>query len=121
MGIAENLLRLRKRARLSQTKLAAKADVSQQLISQIERDENVTTKKLPELAKALGVSVFEIDPNFSPDDLPADAKASELVAIYRRLEDAPHLQALLLDHARLLASHVQTPEGHPEPEATDDR
>jgi transcriptional regulator with XRE-family HTH domain len=69
MGIPENLERLRKREGLSQTGLAKKANVSQQLISQLERGENLTTKKLPQIARALNASIEEVDPNYAADDL----------------------------------------------------
>lgn len=65
--IGENLKMLRKAKRLSQVTLAEKAGVSQQLISQIERGENQTTRELPVLAQALGVGVYEIDPAYTPD------------------------------------------------------
>lgn len=65
--IGENLRRLRKLAGLSQTALAAKAGVSQQLISQLERGENEKTLELPALAGALGVGVHEIDEDYTPD------------------------------------------------------
>lgn len=67
MGIPENLKRLREEKRLSQPRLATLAKVSQQLISQLENGKNLTTKRLPEIARALGVSVYEIDDNFAPD------------------------------------------------------
>lgn len=64
MSIAENLKRIREMRGLSQPALAAKADVSQQLLSQIENGINTTTKKLPSIARALGVPMSELDPNF---------------------------------------------------------
>ena len=66
MGIREK--RLRKAAKLSQVKLAEKAGVSQPLLSRLEARKDLTSKKLPELARALGVSVHEIDENFAPED-----------------------------------------------------
>ena len=65
MPIAQNLRRLRKAAKLSQEALAKKAGGSQQLISQIEREVNSSTKELPDLARALGVAVDAIDESFS--------------------------------------------------------
>ena len=76
MSIAENLIRLRKKAGLSQPALAQKSGVSQQLISQLENGVNITTKKLPDLARALGVSIYEIDENFTPDAGPTPAAPS---------------------------------------------
>lgn len=64
MGIPENIKRLRKSAALSQPALAKKAHVSQQLISQLERGINLTTKYLPQIARALGSAVSDIDPNY---------------------------------------------------------
>lgn len=65
MTIAENLKRLRSEKNLSQVKLAKEAGVSQQLISQLENGKNLSTTELPQLARALGVSVSEIDPNYA--------------------------------------------------------
>ncbi|WP_416358194.1 helix-turn-helix domain-containing protein [Aureimonas phyllosphaerae] len=64
MSISDNLKRLRAERRLSQPKLAELSGVSQQLISQIESGRNLSTKHLPSLAKALGVAVEEIDPEY---------------------------------------------------------
>lgn len=65
MGIPENLRRIRRERRLSQPELAKLAGVSQQLISQLENDVNATTKKLPDIAKALGVGPQDIDENYT--------------------------------------------------------
>jgi transcriptional regulator with XRE-family HTH domain len=64
MEIPQNLTRLRKEKGLSQTELARVSGVSQQLISQIERGENFSTKHLPELARALDVAISELDPRY---------------------------------------------------------
>ena len=64
MTIADNLKRLRSEKKLSQAKLAKEAGVSQQLISQLENNVNSSTTELPKLARALGVSVSEIDPSY---------------------------------------------------------
>ena len=67
MGIAENLKRLRAREKRSQPALARMAGVSQQLISQLERGENTTPQRLPEIARALNATVYELDENFLGD------------------------------------------------------
>ncbi|MFM2005149.1 MAG: hypothetical protein RLZZ09_804 [Pseudomonadota bacterium] len=67
MGIPEKIKELRRNSGLSQPELAKKANVSQQLISQIENGKNLTTKHLPAIARALGVSVSEIDPAYAPE------------------------------------------------------
>lgn len=64
MTIAKNLTKLRSAAGLSQAQLASVSGVSQQLISQIERGINASTKHLPKLANALGVGVGAIDPEY---------------------------------------------------------
>lgn len=64
MTIADNLKRIRSEKKLSQAKLAKEAGVSQQLISQLENSVNSSTTELPKLARALGVSVSEIDPSY---------------------------------------------------------
>lgn len=119
MGIPENLKRLRGKAKLSQTKLAAMAKVSQQLISQLERGENLTTKELPALARALGVAVEEIDPSFT--GLSGASDRDELNQIYERLSATPDWQAYLLDQARQLESRVLPKAARPMKKAGDAR
>lgn len=68
MALKDNLKRIREARELSQSGLARTAGVSQQLISRLESGTDLTTKKLPEIARALGVSAYEIDENFSPED-----------------------------------------------------
>lgn len=68
MGIPENLKALRMKAGLSQQSLAAKSHVSQQLISQLERGINVSSKHVPKLARALGVRRKDIDESFDDDE-----------------------------------------------------
>lgn len=92
MTIGSNLKRLRKEARLSQAKLASLSKVSQQLISQLENDANSSTKELPAIAKALGVSVADIDESFAEGLLHPDFQnltrenLEKLIKINRKLE-----------------------------------
>jgi phage repressor protein C with HTH and peptisase S24 domain len=65
MPIPDNLKRLREERRLSQPRLAELAGVTQQLISQLERGENLTTRKLPQIARALGVQAHDIDESYN--------------------------------------------------------
>lgn len=65
MSIAQNLIRLRKAAGYSQVELAERSKVSQQLISQIERGENTSTKYLPALVAALGCRVGDLDESYT--------------------------------------------------------
>ncbi|MFG1417206.1 helix-turn-helix transcriptional regulator [Xanthobacter sp. V0B-10] len=69
MTLAENLKRLREEMKLSQPKLAKAAGVSQQLISRLENGKDLTTKKLPNLARALGVTVTDLDPTYMLSDV----------------------------------------------------
>jgi transcriptional regulator with XRE-family HTH domain len=64
MSIGKNVRRLRQAAGLSQPALAQLAGVTQQLISQLERDQQTSTKALPQIARALGVRVEQIDDNY---------------------------------------------------------
>jgi transcriptional regulator with XRE-family HTH domain len=107
MTIAENLRRLRQEARLSQTALAKKAGVTQQLISQLEGGENDTTRALPNLAEALGVTVDKIDPNYVPGAPSRNAALAEIHAIYAALEGFPDLQEQYLEQARLLEARAR--------------
>jgi transcriptional regulator with XRE-family HTH domain len=109
MGIAENLKRLRAAADLSQAGLAKKAGVAQQLISQIEGGKNTSTKYLPQIARALGASVEEIDPQFGMLSGADDARSeqlSQIVEIHRKLAGHPEWQQYLLDQAREVESRV---------------
>ena len=80
--IAENVTCRRKDAGLSQTELADVSGVSQQLISQIERGVNLSTKYLPALARALRCSVSDLDEDFfgleTDPNLPARVEPSEI-------------------------------------------
>jgi transcriptional regulator with XRE-family HTH domain len=122
MTIADNLKRLRLKAGLSQPELARKAGVTQQLVSQIETGKNFTTRTLPQLATALGVTVDKIDPNYVAGALSQSKARAEIERIYRELEDFPDLEEQLLDQARLLeararkarARQAPLPAGDPE-------
>src|SRR5262249_34450114 len=67
MPLKDNLKRVREVQGLSQVALSKKAGVSQQLISRLESGVDSTTKRLPEIARALSVSVYELDENFISD------------------------------------------------------
>lgn len=106
MSIATNLKRLRLKAKLSQPALAKKAVVSQQLISQLERGVNDTTKYLPRIAAALGVSVDAIDPTYVAGIGSRSKVLAEIEEIYDRLKGHPEWQEYLLEQARQLESRV---------------
>lgn len=77
MTIGKTLRRLRQEKGLSQLELAARSNVSQQLISQIERDVNTSTRAIPSLALAMGVHISELDPRF----LEATGRRAEMTEI----------------------------------------
>lgn len=60
-----NIKRLRLERGLSQAALAEQAKVAQSLIGGLEGESIQTTKKLPRIAKALGVRPEEIDPDYA--------------------------------------------------------
>lgn len=67
--VGRNFARLRKDQGLTQEQVAARTDISQQYISDLERGRrNPTVITLYELAQALGVSHVEL---VRPDDEPA--------------------------------------------------
>jgi transcriptional regulator with XRE-family HTH domain len=96
MTIAQNLIRLRKAVRLSQVELAERSKVSQQLISQIERGLNTSTKYLPALASALGCRVGDLDESYVEANGLTDAEAM-LISKFRRVpaDKMAALQALI--------------------------
>ena len=73
--------RLREALGLSQEELGKRSGVSQTTIALLESGKQPTAKKLPQLAKALGVPPGEIDPEFwtvippEEDDPPIDPEA----------------------------------------------
>lgn len=85
-SIGDNLRRLRNASGLSQGSLAALSGVSQQLISQIERGENETTKELPALALALGCRIGDLDESYAE---PATNHSGRIAELASMLEAAP--------------------------------
>lgn len=97
MSIADNLSRIRTGKRLSQAKLAAKANVSQQLISRLESGVDQTSKKLPDLARALGVSIYDIDENYRIEGTEGLIRSeADIRSFLRRIENlAPDKQEIV--------------------------
>lgn len=97
--VGENLKRIRDEKGLSQAKLAKRAKVSQQLISHIEQGVPTSSSKLPQIARALGVSIIDLDPSLE-SALWTDAGAAQL-QIIREL--AQHLSDQDLDELVAMA------------------
>lgn len=81
MSLQNNLARIRTGKKFSQGALAKLAGVSQQLISRLESGVDGTTKKLPEIARALGVSVFDLDEKYAPEAEPQRKSPTKVVTI----------------------------------------
>ncbi len=64
MALAENIKIRRFALRLSQSELAKKAGISQQLVTALENGKISSTKFIPEIARALSCGVRELDPRF---------------------------------------------------------
>ncbi|WP_191569086.1 helix-turn-helix transcriptional regulator [Paracoccus yeei] len=103
MSIAENVRKFRRAAKLSQAQLAERAGVTQQLVSQIERGENDTTKHLADIARALEISLVDLDPSIR-DVTPAADYAERIESLHP--DDRLVVEALVerLERARA-ASH----------------
>lgn len=108
MTVAANLRRIREDRKLSQKKLAELARVSQQLVSQIERGENTTTKYLPQIAVALRCNVAELDPSFRLNGVSDDPLVQEIAELVVQLSEQE--RRLLLGAAQGLIA-AGKPEG----------
>lgn len=78
MSLAENLKRIREKKPMSQSALAKAAGVSQQSISQLERGIDLTSKKLPAIAVALGCRLSDLDDAYAGI---AQAAPSQIVEV----------------------------------------
>ena len=63
-SIGKRIEKYRKELGISQVELAAKSGVSQPTIADLEKGKHATSKKLPAIARALGVTVGDLDPEF---------------------------------------------------------
>lgn len=111
MALKDNLKRIREDRKMSQSGLARAAKVSQQLISRLESGLDLTTKKLPEIARALSVSAYEIDENFSPDDTSSVVAAPLISWVSAGQLEAPDLSAFDPDAERKAAAGLD-PKGN---------
>ncbi|WP_108482282.1 helix-turn-helix domain-containing protein [Oceaniglobus ichthyenteri] len=109
MTLAQNTRRIRRERGMSQAALAEAAGVKQQLISQIERGVNTTTKKLPEIARALGCRVHDLEPNYRTD---GSEDQAELLSKFNQIlngENEAQLQ-MLDDYFDFLLSKYRQPD-----------
>lgn len=111
MGIMENLPRIRKAKGFSQVKLAKEAGVSQQLISRLESGADQTSKKLPDLARVLGVAIHEIDENFTPEGAETAIKAPLLSWVSAGALVKPDITVIDLTHVDWVSTMGLKPDG----------
>ena len=111
MALKDNLKRIREDRGLSQSGLAKLALVSQQLISRLEAGTDLTTKKLPEIARSLNVSVYELDENFTPDHAPPVVTAPLISWVSAGKLETPDVQAFDPDTERRAAAGLD-PNGN---------
>lgn len=101
--LAVNIQSKRKALGLSQAELAKLSGLSQQRLSQLESGKQLSTKKLPSLARALQCDISELDPQYSTlaiVDLPERDKADVLLAqvselLARRLGFKPNAEQVV--------------------------
>jgi transcriptional regulator with XRE-family HTH domain len=111
----EKIRELREAKGLSQPELAKRARVSQQLIDQIERGKIKRTKFLLEIAKALDVYPYELDPSFLALIPHAEeAETGDIVALPGGLEEAA--AGLIPIKGSVEAGAFREIEDNPEPQ-----
>jgi transcriptional regulator with XRE-family HTH domain len=95
---------LRKERGWSQADLARSSGISQPTIAAIERGTQRTARNIQNVAKALGVSISELDPEFETFDLASAATAFEVILERIRSDLTPEsrraLKELFLDLAQ---------------------
>src|SRR5260370_15438019 len=67
MTLAENVIRYRKKAKLTQAQLARKIGARQNTIFAIESGKTVKTKFLPNIAEVLHCTIYDLDPDLAPN------------------------------------------------------
>lgn len=74
-SLGDKILALRQQRGLSQSALAKKAKVSQPVIAELESGLQMSSKKLPEIAAALGVRVHDLDPRYGRSSIESSVDA----------------------------------------------
>jgi len=106
MNIGENIRKYRKALGLTQIQLAEKLGTTQFVITNYERGtNNPLTSSLPDIAKALGVSIDQLFGFGAPAELKSGVKKSsregKLLAAFQKL--TPAQQRLILQQVEALA------------------
>jgi transcriptional regulator with XRE-family HTH domain len=70
-NLAERIRALREQAGLSQSQLASLSKVSQPTIHALEKGEQLSSRKLPQIARALGVTPADLSPDYG-NEMPLD-------------------------------------------------
>jgi transcriptional regulator with XRE-family HTH domain len=99
--LGAKIRQLRKERGWSQAELARRAGISQPTIASIECGTQRTARNIQNVAKALGVSVSELAPEFESFDLVSASRAFEVILEAIRSDLTPEsrqaLKALFLD------------------------
>ena len=113
MGVKENLKRIMDERGISQTELAEMIGTSQQTISKIITGATEASRKLPKIARALGVPVTDLDPLYPIRD---PALEERLERIYEKAAKLPASGAQALEaHAdTLIQLYRQVPDQEPD-------
>lgn len=111
MALKDNLKRVRTERKLSQVRLAALAKVSQQLISRLEAGLDLTTKKLPQIARALSVPVSDLDENFSQEDEVAAQTVPLISWVSAGMLETPEIPVSTIEDSKRAAAVGLDPNG----------
>lgn len=111
MALKDNLKRIRRARMISQPKLADLAGVSQQLISRLENGKDLTTKKLPEIARALSVPVSDLDENFSAENEVPASTVPLISWVSAGALEKPEISVSVLEDGKRAAAVGLDPKG----------
>lgn len=93
MSIAENLRTLLRQRGWSETELARRAGVSQATINNLLNANQLTSRRLPEIARALGVQPWDLDPGLLPSNAPAPTSGGVPAPQFLGARDLPIFSA----------------------------
>lgn len=126
--LGQRIRHYRKALKLTQKQLAELAGVSQPTIADLERNDQSSTRKLPAIAKALKVTVGDLDPEYRKQWIETEVIEAEqdkqqmptgyLNALLEAVEGSYHMLGLDNEEAAaLLALVLEVAEEPPTPSA----
>lgn len=111
--LGQRIRHYRKALKLTQKQLADLAGISQPTIADLERNDQATTRKLPAIAKALKITIGQLDPDFKAEweDVGTPMNLSEsieydLAPLLEAVEGSYHMLGLDKEAAAALLSLV---------------